>query len=484
MRLVSSSVGQDIRFEEYPVSISYKELNRTNPVITWRDRVQKYYFLGNATDFERYASDGLIYYNLTESAFSTDFAGALRQPLFNTTYLYEPVQYSGYLVFRFSDANGNPDLTANVTIVSHNPSPLNAYLISRMKAKFGSDPAVLNAFEKDLYPSSYTMILKQLQPNVDGTIVYLVNQTNLALPGDKAFPSFNVTIYSAFTGTSYTFTGQLPYITGETTNYCSAPSRFPPWFRFFFNYFRTTCKETSYSVPGAYSLFLLSDDTLPSSPFPNATAYYVAPDFTSLSLPVNSTLSGGQAYYLNWYAKAGGESEINPNYPLSQEPGHLTALYQLLYGENTTVNVNTEGGGVGVLSQQEEGNGGVYQFTLSFGPQSGGAARIWAVDSGSRVLTNETLPPTTSSLSSFTPPGYYGDYSVAIPVAGNGTMTMTLVNGWGAKTIIRGIPINVEAGHAPSIPWDFVTLVTIVLLGIGALASLLRWRVARRKESF
>ena len=482
VRLVSTSVGQDIRFDGYPVSISYGSLNKTYSVITWKDRVQKYYFLGNITDFERYSTRGLVYCNLTESAYSADFAGAPRQSLFNTTYLYEPIQYSGYLVFRFSDANGRPDLTANVTIVSHNPSPLNAYLVKSVNQKFGSDPAVLKAFEKDLYPSNYTMALKQLQPNDNGTIVYLVNETNLALPGEASFPSFNVTIYSAITGTSYQFTGQPPYIGGEATTYCPAPYRLPPWLRFFY-YIRTTCKETSYSVSGAYSLFLFNDDVLPSSPFPDATAYYVTPDF-GLSLPVNSTLSGGQAYYLNWYANGGGGPRIDPDNPLTQEPGHLTTLYQLIYGENSTVNVNTAGGRIQILSQQKEDNGALYQFTFSFGPQSGGVTRLWAVDTTGTTLINETLLPTTSSLSSFSPPGYYGDYSVAIPVAGNGTMAMTLVNGWGAKTVIHGIPTYVEAIPAPQVPWSFVTFVTMVLLGIGALASLLRLRLARRRASF
>ncbi len=247
-------------------------------MITWKDRVQKYYFMGNLTEFEAYVPDDMTFYNLASSAYSRDFAGNTTR-LFNTTYLYEPIQYNGYLMFKFYNADGSPDLSANVTITAQNPSPLNVYLIGKVESTFGNDSSVLKAFEKDLYPSNYTMTLKQLQPNLNGTITYLVNQTNLATIGASAFPSFNITVSSELSGASYQFTSQSPFLTGETTTPCTnAPL---PWL---------TCNEFSYGVPNRFSLFLVNGSILPSLPFDNATAYYLDPLYENLILPMYSTL--------------------------------------------------------------------------------------------------------------------------------------------------------------------------------------------------
>jgi len=465
VRLVSASIGQDMQFTGYPVSVSYDHLNETYPLITWGDRVQKYYFQGNLTDFERYAPDGMTYYNLTEYAWSSDFAGAPRLSLFNTTYLYEPVYYSGYLMFNFYDASGKPDLSSNVTIVSYNPSPLNVYLLDCVKAKFGDDPAVLDAFGKDLYPSNYTITLKQLQPNVNGTIVYLLNQTNLAMMGNDAFPSFNVTVHSEVGGTAYQFTSQTPYLTGESTLTCAASS----------------CTGVSYQVPGSWGLFLMNATALSSLPFPNATAYYVTPTLENLALPLNSTLSGAPVWYANWYGNTTEGPVIDANIPVSVEPGDLTNLYQLIYGQNTTVDVNTAGGGIGLLPGSQLGD--EYQLALAINPASGGVTQIWAVDSEGVVLTNASLP-TVGGIASFSPPAFFGVYVMTIPVADNGTMTVTLLNAWGAKTTIEGIPVTAHAIPPPPGLWDFFCLVTVILLGIGALASLLKWREARKEGGY
>jgi hypothetical protein len=482
--ILNASIGSDLTFNRANAVLSYSCLNATQktpyPSITWSDRVQKYYFLGNVTDFEKYAPKGVLYYNLTESARSASFAGLKGLWLFNTTYLYEPVQYNGYLVFKFFDASGSPDLTANATVVSHNLSPLNVYLLDRVKARFGDDAAVLRAFERDLYPSNYTLTLKQLQHNEDGTVVYLVNQTNLAALGETAFPWFNVTVYSAMSGTSYQFTSQPPYLTGETTTYCPGSYYIPQWLEFLIGP-QPTCKEISYLVPNGFSLFLLNNTALPSLPFNNATAYYLTQDFTNLILPVNSTLSGGPVYYVNWYASSPLGPMIDPNIGVSREPGQLTTLYQLLYGENATVYVNTAGGGINLLSEGRMG--WEYQFAFLFGPQSGGIARLSAVDNYSTTLTDAALPSSTSSLSSFSPPGYYGAYVTSIPVANNGTMTITLVNSWGAKTVIERIPVYVGAVPPPRVAWNFIILIVVILLGTSALSSLLIRRDARKRRS-
>ena len=465
MRLVSANISGDITFNRNSSSIGYRSLNSTYDMITWRDRVQKYYLQANATGFGKLSE---LYYNVTASARSADFAGARTTLLFNTTYLYEPVQYSGYLTFNFYSADGKADTSANVTVTSHNPNPLSTYLLSRVEKTFGDDPNVLRAFTRDLYPSGSEFELKQLRPNTNGTIVYLVNQTNLATLNDSSFPWFDIVINSSvLAGTSYQFSGQPPYLTGGVALPCTySPQR---------------CSGVSYEVQDSWSLFLANASALGSLPFPNTTAYYLTPTFTNLALPLNSTAQAGPTWYVNWLANTAEGSVINPNLPISREPGQLTTLYQLLYGQNATVDVNTAGGGIGFMPPVADGS--EYRLAFLVSPQSGGVTRLWVVDNEGNTLTNETILPTTPSITSFSPPGYHGGYYTAsVPAVANSTMTATLLNAWGAKTVITGIPVSVSALASPVISWNFVILVTVVLLGIGALSSLLTWSHARRKE--
>jgi hypothetical protein len=379
-------------------------------------------------------------------------------------------------MFKFYNADGSPDLSANVTITAQNPSPLNAYLIERVKSAFGNDSSVLKAFEKDLYSSNYTMTLKQLQTNLNGTITYLVNQTNLATISASSFPSFSINVSSELSGASYQFTSQSPFLAGETTTPCTAAPL--PWL---------TCNQYSYGVPNRFSLFLVNGSIVPSLPFDDATAYYLDPLYENLILPLNSTLLANPTppqapiEYVSWWAASPVGAIINPNQPVTYEPGQLTNLYQSIYGQSSTVYVNTEGGGVG-LSLPPATQGSTCLLTFAIGPQSGGVTRLWAVDSEGTVLTNISLSPTTPSITSFSPPGYMGFYTATIPVVHDGTITVTLVNSWGAKTTISGIPAMITVSSSPLLSWNFVILITVILLGIGALSFLLRLREARREE--
>jgi len=483
LRLVNASVGYDLLFHNYSVSISYGYLhNQTEynnktyyPMITWKDRIQRFYFMGNLTEFEAYVPDEMTYFNLTSSAYSKNFAGNTTR-LFNSTYLYEPIQYNGYLMFKFYNADGSPNLSANVTITAQNPNPLDVYLIGMVKSTFGNDSAVLKAFEKNLYPSNYTMSLKQVQPNRNGTITYLVNQTNLAAIGASAFPSFNITVSSDLSGASYQFTSQSPFLAGATTTPCTTAPR--PWL---------TCNEFSYGLPNRLSLFLVNGSALPSLPFDNATAYYLDPLYENLILPLNSTLLANSTLpqasidYVSWWAASPVGAIINPNQPVTSEPGQLTNLYQFIYGQNSTVYVNTAGGGIW-LSHPPVTQGSTCVLMFAIGPQSGGVTRLWAVDSEGTVLTNMSLSSTTPSITSFSPPGYLGFYVAAIPVVYDGMMTVTLVNAWGAKTTITGIPVMITVSSSPLLSWNLVILITVILLVIGALSSLLNLREARQEE--
>jgi hypothetical protein len=199
------------------------------------------------------------------------------------------------------------------------------------------------------------------------------------------------------------------------------------------------------------------------------------------TLVANSTLPPAPIEYVSWWAASPVGAIINPNQPVTYEPGQLTNLYQFIYGQNSTVYVNTEGGSV-ELSLPPVTQGSTCLLTFAIGPQSGGVTRLWAVDSEGTVLTNMSLSPTTPSITSFSPPGYLGFYTAAVPVAHNGTMTVTLVNAWGAETTIAGIPSMVTVPSSSLLSWNFVILITVILLGIGALSFLLKLKEARREE--
>ncbi len=451
----------NVQFRGYPTDTLVQP-----QLFTWDQRYAKWYFqapafeVRNSPDepyFANYTSHGVEYFNVTEAARSSDFAGASKA-VFNTTYLYEPVSYSGYLRFNFLGAGGQPDNTANVTIVSHNPSPLNTYLFDQLTKTFGNDPSVTNAFRLDTYPSDSTLELKQLQPNRNGAIIYLVNQTNLASSNDGAFPWFSVSLGSQVGVTSYTFTDQSPYLAGGSTTPC------------------TTCSGVLYMVPGSWGVFLMNNATaIGLRHFYNISTYYLVPVIENLALPINSTLSGAPALYVNWYENVTGGPVVDPYIPISLEPGHLTTLYQLIYGQNTTINVNTVGGGIDMLPPQHHGN--EYLFSFLAKNQSGGVSRLWMTSDTGRVLLNESLVPTPFYGSSFTPLGSYGVVTADLNADFNGTVIVTILNAWGGETVISGIPVTARAVPPPVIPTN---LMVFFLLMVMLLALAGRFFVRRR----
>ena len=78
------------------LDVGVQMLNRTYPGVITFHSVYKFYFKANLSD-TLIGNDGIIYFNVTESAWYSQ--GQLRYSDFNTSYLYEPVFYNGYLVF-------------------------------------------------------------------------------------------------------------------------------------------------------------------------------------------------------------------------------------------------------------------------------------------------------------------------------------------------------------------------------------------------
>jgi len=265
--------------------------NATIKAFTWSSRVQKYYFEGNATDMKDLLKQGFTYLNVTATASSHNFAGS-NYTLFNTSYLYQPVVFNGLLVFKSFDSSGNPDPYAMVNITVHNPLPLDQYLISQVRDEFGNDSEVISAFKADLY-DAYNQTM-QLIP---------FYRPAVQQPFWSMRPAFQCPVQQCHTTT-------LQYLSKE--------------------------KGASATHSTGASPLLLSNSSLPSIPFRNFTAEYVDSALGLAALPLNVSLSFDSGYFLLWQYNGYG----NLPFLVSQEPGHLSDNYPLLYGQNSTVYVN------------------------------------------------------------------------------------------------------------------------------------------------
>ena len=197
-------------------------------------------------EIEGYTSQGLEYFNVTELAVSKGFAGG-NYGLFNTSYLYQPFYYSGYItVFTYGPSGLDPSDSVNISLVT--PDPLDPHLLSSLNQTFGSSQQVAKDFEDDLFPAySNVMSLKPVSSS-GGRWVFLLNDTNLAMTNDTTMPYLYITV------------------TGGSGNY-------------------------SYTVPDAFSSFLINRTLIPSLPFPSVDGYYLDQLRQLVALPLNFSLT-------------------------------------------------------------------------------------------------------------------------------------------------------------------------------------------------
>ena len=127
--LTSGDISQDLSFwNQTSDSLGMRTTNATYPVLTFADRVVKFYFASDVKKIQGYTGQGLEYFNVTELAVSRDFAGG-NYGLFNTSYLYQPAYYSGYLtVFTYGPSGLDPSTSVNMTLVT--PDPLDPHLLA------------------------------------------------------------------------------------------------------------------------------------------------------------------------------------------------------------------------------------------------------------------------------------------------------------------------------------------------------------------
>jgi hypothetical protein len=423
--LTSGDIGQDLSFwNQTSVDIGLKTTNQTFPIITFAHRVVKFYFTSSIPKIGGYAGGGLEYFNVTELAVSQHFAGG-NYGLFNTSYLYEPVYYSGYItVFTYGPAGLDPSTSVNVTLVT--PDPLNPHLLASLNETFNSYPGAAHAFRADLFPaSSYVMNLKPMNSS-GGRWIFLLNDTNLAMANDTQMPYLYITIQ------------------GTSGNY-------------------------SYSVPDVFSSFLIDQSLLPSLPFPAIHGYYLDQQMQLMALPLNYSFTSPSNPFVAWdYGSGGAPSFVSP---ITHEPGNLSRIYGFLYGGNNTIYANLDGGGaslVGIQARQSD-----FQGMVMVGPQSGGADCLWVKDPSGNVIMNESLTADTQPPS---PPGYFGFYAISFPMSINGTYSFGITNSWGVSSVFQTYDNVVHLSPPPNEEYFLIAFLGFLLVGLYFLGKIARRR--------
>jgi hypothetical protein len=431
------------------LTLTVTVLNKSTPeIITWSNRVQKYYFLSNISEIKSYVGSSTIYLNVTVNAwYSNSYnSNTYKTSDFNTSYLYEPILYDGYLMFR---PYGGFAENFSASIVSHNPSPLDLYLISKAIKIFGNDTQILSSLDQDLYPANFTTVLKPVISNSSGW-VFLINQTNLGFPGLNEMPNLTISVSGNSGYTAYTYESNNPpyYLSAPITNYAGG------------------FKTISYTANDSFSLFMMSD--FPHSfPLSNFTGYYVVQTSAERELvmqPLSFSFSSPMPYLIRTYGNA------SAPFFISLEPGNLTQSIQMVYGENAAINVfpNFIGGGiVGLNGNPIPLNGGTsYQISLLIGNESGGISSVYVVNDRGEVLYNQSLiapfPP-----QSFGSAGYVGEYTFQIPVGNtNRSVAISLKNAWGGLSVIQGVPIAPHLPPSLNYSPEFLSAILLIALGI------------------
>jgi hypothetical protein len=446
-----------IDFVQHPnLSLSVTSMNETTSpyVITWANRVEKFYFLSNIQEIRNYVNtDSIIYFNVTvQSSYVNSYESVkYKMSNFNTSYLYQPVFYNGYLIF---EPYGGSDANFSVSITSNNPSPLDPYLISQASTIFGNDSAVLSALEQDLYPANSTTVLKPVISNSQEW-VFLMNQTNIALPSQDQMPYYTISV-----------TGNSGY-----TEYSYDPSNPPYYLSPPTTYYNQNSENITYYAYDYFSLFVMSD--FPSStafPFDNITGYYVMQPSVGQDLvmqPLNFSFTSPMPYLIRTYGNS-----TDPFF-VSYEPGNITQSFPMIYGENQTTIISPDfagGGLVGLDGNPVSLDGGTtYQVSLLIGNQSGGASQVWVVSDNGEVLYNESLPISSLSTSLLSPSGYVGDYMFQFSVGNtNHSVTIYVENAWGGISIIEGVSVSPES--PPSLYYSpmFLSFILVVAFAISA----------------
>jgi hypothetical protein len=364
----------------------------------------KFYFTSDVGKIQGYTRQGLEYFNVTELAISKDFAGG-NYGLFNTSYLYQPVHYSGYLtVFAYGPSGLDPSTSVNMTLVT--PDPLDPHLLASLNETFGQYPEVIHDFQSDLFPAYSSVTSLKPVSSTGGRWVFLLNDTNLAMLNETRMPTLYISVQ------------------GQSGRY-------------------------SYSVPVAFSSFEINRTLIPQLPFPDVNGYYLDQERQLIALPLNYSFTSASPFVAWDYGNGTTQSFVSP---VSYEPGNLSKIYGFLFGENNTIYANLDGGGGSLVNIQTQQTS--FQALAMIGPQTGGATSLWVKDPGGNLIFNASLTPNTEPPSSF---GYYGFYELSFPMSVNGTYQFGITNSWGVSSVFQTYD---NVAHIPPPPGQEYFLMT------------------------
>jgi hypothetical protein len=427
--LTSGDISQDLSFwNETAIDLGTKTTNTTFPVLTFSQRMEKFCFVSSVPEIQSYAREGLEYFNVTELAVSKGFAGG-NHGLFNTSYLYQPFNYSGYVtVFTYGPSGLDPSDSVNISLVT--PDPLDPHLLSSLNQTFGPSQQIAKGFEDDLFPAYSNVMSLEPVSSSGGRWVFLLNDTNLAMTNDTTMPYLYITV------------------TGASGSY-------------------------SYTVPDTFSSFLVNRTLIPSLPFPNVDGYYLDQLRQLVALPLNFSLVAPSNPYLAWDYNGSAPSFISP---VTYEPGNLSSVYGFLYGGNSTIYANLEGGGVRLLNAQNEQTD--FQAMVLLGPQTGGATSLWVKDPNGNLIVNDSL---TSNTEPPSPSGYYGFYELSFPMSVNGTYQFGITNSWGVSSVFQTYDNVAHIPPPPNEEYFLMTFFGFLIVGLYFLGVMMK---SRRGSSY
>ena len=420
--LSSGDISQDLSFwNQTSTSLGTRTTNATYPILTFEQRVVKFYFTSDVEKIQGYTGQGLEYFNVTELAVSKDFAGG-SYGLFNTSYLYEPIYYNGYLtVFTYGPSGLDPSTSVNITLVS--PDPLNPHLLASLNETFGKDSTVVQDFSDDLFPAySAVMNLKPVSSS-GGKWVFLLNDTNLAMLNETQMPTLYISIQ------------------GQSGSY-------------------------SYSVPVAFSSFLINRIVIPQLPFADLNGYYLDQERQLIAMPLNYSFTSPSPFVAWDYGNGTAPSFVSP---VSYEPGNLSQIYGFLFGGNSTIYANLDGGGGSLLNIQRQQTN--FQAFAMIGPQTGGVMTLWVKDPNGNLIVNDSLIPNTEPPSSA---GYYGFYELSFPMSVNGTYQFGITNSWGVSSVFQTYDNVAHSPPPPDEEYFLMTFFGFLVVGLFFLGKIAR----------
>jgi hypothetical protein len=371
------------------------------------NRIEKYTFQATSSSLSSLLARGFIYQNVTMvGCWQQENACDLRR-----AYWLVPFLWSGRLNIVSVGSNGKPTPNTPISLTIQNPSPLDEWLTGNFVRVFGNDPAALRAFQEDLYPTNHSMTLSGM-----GRLSLTLNQTSL-VPPQISIAAGGATLAGSFDFTP-TFVNSaimsVPNSLNGTVFYANAT--IPLW---------------SYNVVQGYLAYL-----------PVSTSVEFPSSFLEL-LSSSGWIAGNTT------------SPQTPAAFASQEFGFWPM------GENLTLYVNGEGGGVESLGTKAL-SGGEYRASFFIEPWSGGIASMQVIQGKTVLLSQSTL--TAEAYPSPLPGALTGPYSVTYPASGADTK-IVFTNIWGATTTVD---LGTQSPGIP--PFDLIPPVTAAAFGVAFIA--------------